>query len=107
MYLEVDTASGHTVVCATDDLQHLSVRIDHAADQEAVARAVGPLARLEGTDHAWIDIQALRSASGREADATWLSGFEKMISYATAQGWVDEAGTAVRAHIEHDADADT
>jgi hypothetical protein len=101
MYVDVDTASGHTVVREADDLTSLSVRIGQAADHQAVALALGPLGRVDGGAHAWLDVAELRAAAGRAADPTWLSEFEKMISYAASQGWVNEDGTAVRAHIEN------
>jgi hypothetical protein len=103
MYLDVDSASSRTDVKAVDDVKSLSVQIDQLDDLEALTRALGSLGQLDGADHVWIDIQALRIASGRAGDASWSSSFDAMIAYAAKHGWVNGSGTSVRAHIEHGA----
>jgi hypothetical protein len=31
----------------------------------------------------------------------WEEGFSAMVDYARGRGWLDEAGTHIRAHLEH------
>ena len=102
MYVAVDTTQGSAEVREASDLKQLSVRTVGPTDLASLSRGLGELGRVDSTDHAWIDISALRTASGRSGDAEWSSGFDAMIAYATTKGWVDEAGAAVRAHIEPD-----
>jgi len=100
MYVEIDPTQGRAEVREADDVEHFSVRTTGAADHESLSRSLGQLGRIDDTGHAWIDIQALRDATGRSDDAEWSSGFDAMIAYATSKGWVDQAGAAVRAHVE-------
>jgi hypothetical protein len=46
--------------------------------------------------HVWLQIGALRSA-GDGGD--WNDRFDAMLRYAQRNGWVDAAGSRVRAHI--------
>src|SRR5487761_1136380 len=50
-------------------------------------------------DHVWLDISALRGLGGVGRDADWHRQFDEMIAYAASKGWIDGAGSAVRAHI--------
>lgn len=65
--------------------------------------ASGPLCRPDDDgEHVWLDIAEARSAGASSStDADWPSKFDGMIAYATSKGWTDEAGTHVRAHIQH------
>lgn len=40
--------------------------------------------------------------TGPTADrpAQWQGDFDKMLAYAASKGWMDAAGTVVKAHIE-------
>jgi len=59
------------------------------------------LCRQGDDDHVWLDIEAARRAGAREsADPSFGDQFDAMISYARASGWVDGAGTHVRAHVQ-------
>ena len=62
--------------------------------------AEGPLCRFDG-DHVWLDVAAARAAGAVATDdPAWADGFDGMIAYAASKGWLDEAGTHVRAHVE-------
>jgi len=66
--------------------------------------AHGPLCRFDDDgEHVWLDIAEARStgASLSDDDDDWADRFDAMIAFATSKGWTDEAGTHVRAHVEH------
>lgn len=78
------------------DLKQLHVEfrgVDDAPAGDAIEAA--GLGTVQG-GHAWLDISALRAA-GSGGDRA--GEFEAMIGYARSKGWVDAAGTRVRAHI--------
>jgi hypothetical protein len=62
---------------------------------------LGELCEVLDEEHVWLDIAAARAggvaASGDEA---FGAGFDAMITYAAGKGWLNEAGTHVRAHCE-------
>jgi len=59
------------------------------------------LCRAGDDDHVWLDIGAAREAGVRTADEpTFGEQFDGMIASARRSGWVDDAGTHVRAHIQ-------
>lgn len=47
--------------------------------------------------HVWLRIAALRAAGDSGGD--WNDRFDAMLRYAQRNGWVDAAGSRVRAHI--------
>jgi len=49
--------------------------------------------------HVWIRIEALRVAVAGRVGPTWESDFAGMVSYAASKGWLDESGSAIRAHL--------
>lgn len=52
--------------------------------------------------HVWVDVDWLRtSGQAQVGDPEFAANFDGMIAYATKKGWLDDEGTAVRAHIEH------
>ena len=54
----------------------------------------------EESDHVFVSVAALRRLAGAEVDAEWEAGFAKMLEFAGSKGWMNEAGDAVKAHIE-------
>jgi hypothetical protein len=70
-------------------------------DDSRLATVLDPHGRLEG-DHAWIAVDAVIALAGPAADDEWRAGFEGMVAHARDQGFLDEAGTAIRAHLEAD-----
>jgi hypothetical protein len=95
------------------DLDARTVRLDEAGDftgfhvavagggpdDERLADLLAPYGRLDG-DHAWIAVDAVVTLAGDEADDGWRAGFDGMVAYAREKGFLDERGTAVRAHLE-------
>ena len=58
------------------------------------------LCRAGDDDHVWLDIDAAReTGSELAADDSFAGSFDAMIAFARDHGWVDEAGTHVRAHV--------
>ena len=55
--------------------------------------------RLEGED-AWIGVDAVRRMAGGRVGPDWDVSFAGMLDYARSKGWLDEAGHAIKAHIE-------
>ncbi|MGA1440636.1 MAG: hypothetical protein ACO4CU_12500 [Ilumatobacteraceae bacterium] len=74
---------------ALDDLDRFD-RLHATADADLSSTATGSLCRWDADDdeHVWLDV-------GRAAAA-----FDSMIGYAASKGWLDAAGTHVRAHVE-------
>ena len=62
---------------------------------------LGVLCRTGDDEHVWLDIAAARREGAESADDPgFADGFDEMITFARNSGWVDEAGTHVRAHVE-------
>ncbi|HJK92778.1 MAG TPA: hypothetical protein RMG95_20865 [Polyangiaceae bacterium LLY-WYZ-15_(1-7)] len=72
-----------------------------AGSAEEALSALGEDGRAaEEADHVWVRVDAVRGWAG--GDAAWEEGFSKMIGFAAKHGWVDEAGTHVKAHVQAD-----
>ncbi len=97
MIVVVDGASNRVSLTEADNLKALSVRLQDCAATDADA-ILGALGRLDG-EHVWLDIAGLLSLSLHAADAQWRSDFDATMNYARSKGWVDPAGTHVRAHL--------
>jgi hypothetical protein len=65
-------------------------------DLAGAALAAAGLGTVDG-DHAWLDAGALRAAG--DGSAAWAAGFDGMLAYAAGNGWANEDGTRVLAHI--------
>jgi hypothetical protein len=99
MFVLVSAAAGRPLVEFQDvgNLRQLHVEFRQVDDSTAAAAlAAGGFGAVEG-GHAWLEIGALRGGGSGSAD--WQDGFEAMLGYARRNGWVDQAGTRVRAHI--------
>jgi len=68
-------------------------------DDGRLAAVLAPHGRLEG-EHAWITTDAVVALAGSAADDEWRAGFDGMVAYARDKGFLDHAGTAIRAHLE-------
>lgn len=91
------SADSAPVVGDLDNFLELKVVVDNNVINRAeVLNALG----RNISEHVWIDIQWLRNR-GKSFDPTWTYGFEAMIDYARAKGWVDSDGL-VRVHISAD-----
>ena len=80
-----------------ENLRGLSVELRSCEASQADV-LLGDLGRVDG-EHVWLDIPLLKALSPLANDAEWADGFDGVMKYAESQGWIDEAGTHVRAHI--------
>jgi len=79
------------------NLNQLHVEFRGVEDAPAgQALADGGIGTVED-GHAWLRISALRSAG--DGSGEWNDRFDAMLRYAQRNGWVDAAGSRVRAHI--------
>jgi hypothetical protein len=78
------------------DFTRFHVEIQGDGDLAAV---LAPFGRLDG-EHAWIDVEALASLAGADADAQWRTGLDAMVGYARENGFLSDDGAAIRAHLE-------
>jgi len=103
VFVQVDLRSAPPAVSLEEpaDTKQFHVAVVGGSDVGLVYGALVDAAagRLEDED-AWISIDALRRmASGRVGPA-WDGDFAAMLEYARAKGWLDEAGHAIKAHVE-------
>ena len=101
MYIHVDPDRQRSEVREASDLKRFSIVVTGDATDEQVASALAPLARLESSTHAWVSVERLRAACGRDTDADWSRAFTAMVDFAASKGWLDDTGTELRAHLEH------
>jgi hypothetical protein len=79
------------------NLNQLHVEFRGVEDTPAgQALEAGGIGTVDG-GHVWLHISALRSAGDGRGD--WNDRFDAMLRYAQRNGWVDAAGSRVRAHI--------
>jgi hypothetical protein len=106
MLIRVVPGQQRAEVQQAGDLKRFSVVVVGDASEEELERALAPLARLESRANAWVSIARLRAACGRDDDAAWSRAFDEMVGFAASRGWVDETGTALRAHMVYQPAAD-
>jgi hypothetical protein len=98
----VDLASGAVTLESADDCGrfHVVARGDGGIERLDAALRDSNVGRVDG-DGAFIAVDAVRrlAATGHVGDA-WDSDFAAMVDYARTKGWLDDAGAAIRAHIE-------
>lgn len=91
------TDRGDLLLEGAEDFGRFSISIDPGAGALAGA-ALDRIARLDGTDYAWVSQEGLRTISPFAGVAEWESGLARMAAYAASKGWLDPEG-AIRAHI--------
>jgi hypothetical protein len=101
MYIHVDPDRQCSEVREASDLKSFSIVVTGDSTDGQVASALAPLARLESSTHAWVSVERLRAACGRDADADWSRAFAAMLAFAASKGWLDDTGAELRAHLEH------
>lgn len=77
---------------------HVEV-VDLPAGPDALLDALGAWADGGDDTHVWIRIDAVRAAAAGRVAATWDADFDGMVAFAGSKGWLDAAGTAIRAHV--------
>lgn len=94
------------IALSSDEIARLTDldRLDrlHAELHGSLATAMlGDLCQPGDDDHIWLDVSAARTIGiAQSADGTFGTQFDAMIVYAESKGWMNAAGTHVRAHIE-------
>jgi flavin reductase (DIM6/NTAB) family NADH-FMN oxidoreductase RutF len=87
-------------VVDADDCTALSVTADlpsHAAAADVLIDAGLATSREDGA--VWLDVDELRRLAAPGGSGGWNERYTAMIEYARGEGWLDEDGHAVRAHI--------
>ena len=100
MYLKVLAGS---VVKLEDAANFRSFKVVIAVPDAGLAtvrNALANIAVLSDRDTAWVSEQALRSWEGYADDSAWHESLSRMIEKARPHGWVDDAGKAIKAHVE-------
>ena len=107
MIVAVDTVQMTTALIEPEDCKRFHI-FAAGGDVDAVRRALGgcayPDAHPDAAEgHAWVHVDWVRAQAEGAADPGWAAEFEGMLGYARSKGWLNEAGTAIAAHIEWDA----
>jgi hypothetical protein len=97
--LRIDTTIATARLENPSDTGRLVVIVVGDGEIDIPLRAFG--ARLE-SDHAWIEIDALKAAAAGRVDDGWLDDLQEMLSFAASRGWTSPDGLTVRAHLEHE-----
>jgi len=98
IHADLDTATVTLVDPADFRGFHVAVA-GGSTDDARLATVLDPYGRLDG-DHAWISTDAVIALASTTADDEWRTGFDGMVAYARDKGFLDESGTAIRAHLE-------
>jgi hypothetical protein len=70
-------------------------------DEPAVANvAFARYGRIIDRDTAWVKVEGVRELAEGVVDGEWEQGFERMLDAAADRGWIDEARTEIKAHID-------
>lgn len=74
----------------------------HAEVRGTLAAArLGELCERADDEHVWLHVDRARAVGAEMSDdPSFGDGFDAMIGYAATKGWLNDAGTHVRAHVE-------
>jgi hypothetical protein len=82
-----------------DDFKRFHAEADGDIAPDAIKNALGSIASFEGDDF-WVDVEALKTLSGRSGDSAWERNFESMIRSVEKFGWLSPDGKRVRCHLK-------
>ena len=87
-----------------EDTSRFHVAVHGRSGPAEQARVFGALVdaaagRLDGAN-AWITVDAVRRLAAGRVGPTWDDDLARMLEYARAKGWLDEATHSIRAHLE-------
>ena len=100
MIIRADLDAGSVALVESRDFGGFHVAVaGGGVDDERLGAVLSSYGRLDG-DHAWIDVDAVDALAGEAADDDWRAGFDGMVAYARDKGFLDDSGTAIRAHLE-------
>ena len=99
MLIVIDDERKQVVLEQADTLSSLSARCASPGQLIWLDPAVAYMD--EDLRHVWISGAWMREAGARQATiADWGGAYDRMLSYAAKQGWVDAKSGFVRAHLE-------
>ena len=101
MIIQISADGRPAKVLDIDDLVRFKVVVEGQLTGEEIQASLASLGRLEPPKHAWISIDALKAASDRENNPDWQLAFAGMVAYAASNGWLDDSGIEMRAHLEY------
>ena len=87
-------------LAAADDFTAFDVRAGDAGTALAALGDGG--AAAPEADHVFVTVDAVRRLASEalgELSESWEDGFAKMLAYAGSKGWMNEDGTAIKAHL--------
>ena len=91
----------HVALDDVHDFRAFKVVIEGSLTKLEDARlALLDLAELPDCDTAWVSKAALRRRPEVAQDCAWQEALTVMIEKAKAHGWVDEARSVIKAHIQ-------
>ena len=102
MLVTVSMETQSTVVLEEpDDFSrfHVAARGGRDGSRLADALTAAGAGELDGDD-VLVRVAWLRDAAAGRVTEEWEQGFAAMLAYAERKGWLERAGTAVRAHVE-------
>lgn len=101
MRIVVSTDPHRVQLFEPSDFTAFDVVADPADVPESiVAEALGDLGARAGDDHVWVSAAGVRVLAGDAVDAEWEAGYQAMLGYASAKGWLNDDATMIRAHID-------
>ena len=74
--------------------------VSSSTDDSLVGAAMGDAGESAGDGHVWVAASWVRRQAAPMVDAEWAQAFDGMIDYARSKGWMNEAGTHIKAHLE-------
>lgn len=99
MIISVDLTKPSATVLEPEVLTAFSVA-SSTIDDVAVAAAMGAAGEAAGDAHVWVSADWIRDDVSGRVDDGWSGGFDKMLEFATTKGWLNDAGTHIKGHIE-------
>jgi hypothetical protein len=103
MFIKVDLGAVPPAVTLEepDDVKRFHVTVAGTDDTAAVGRALetAGVGRVDD-EHAWVEVAAVRRLAAGRVGEGWDDELAGMLSYAASKGWLDDAGGAIRAHLE-------
>ena len=101
MIIQISADARPAELLDIDDLVRFKVVMEGQLTGEEIQASLASLGRLEPPKHVWISIEALKAASDRENNPDWQLAFAGMVAYAASNGWLDDSGIEMRAHLEY------
>jgi hypothetical protein len=101
MIIQISADGRPAEVLDIDDLTRFKVIVEGQITGEEIQASLASLGRLESPKYVWISIDALKTAGDRENNPDWQQSFAGMVSCAASNGWLDDSGIEMRAHLEY------